>query len=390
MPNIEDYLAWRGDVPFSISPFNEVDALVLTELIYTNLDGVVPENGEKIALQEAKERFWRKYTREELLSSASFTKMAAFMMETMGKGARFGGMEISHYLNIVDAGSDLQLAAAVFWLPDGTAFAAFRGTDSTIVGWKEDFNMSYQPETEGQRRAAAYLNEHFAYLPIPLRVGGHSKGGNLAVYAAVKALPAVRDRILAVYDNDGPGFLEEFTKTPEYREMLPRIVCTVPEGTIIGTLLNNEAFQHVVKSTGTGIMQHDGFTWQVLGTKFVEAPKRSDASILIENTLKQWLTGKNEKDRRLFVQSLFSLVESTGAYTVDQIMRDKRRSLASMRKMLASMPREQREKVWNMLAELLVTGGGNVIQDAKRGLMTRLEAISMAGHEPGKKQEHTV
>ena len=135
-------------------------------------------------------------------------------------------------------------------------------------------------------------------------------------------------------------------------------------------------------------MQHDGFTWQVLGTKFVEAEKRSESSILIEKTLREWLKDKSDEDRRLFVQSMFGLVESTGAITIDQLMQDKRKSLSSMRKMLSAMPKEERETVWNMLTELLRTGGGNAIQDAKRNLMTRLETLTAREHEKG--QEHPV
>ena len=289
MANIFDYLQWRKDVPFSVSPFNEVDSLVLTELVYADFEGAVPENGERVTIEEVRDRFWQRHTPEAILAEDTFTKRAPFMMDDMANNARYGGTEMSFYYSVVDAEADVQLAAVTFWLPDGTAFVSFRGTDSSIVGWKEDFYLSFLPETEGQRRAVAYLNEHFGENSMPLRVGGHSKGGNMAVFAAVSALPEIRKRILAVYSNDGPGFLEAFTQTEAYRDMLPRIICTVPEDSIIGTLLSSEAYQHVVKSDAVGIVQHDGFSWQVLGPRFVEVEKRSDSSFFIETTLRQWL-----------------------------------------------------------------------------------------------------
>ena len=384
MPNIQDYLAWRKDVPFSVSPFNEVDSLVLTELIYADLAGCVPPDGERVPLAEVRKRFWQRHTKEDILAEDTFTKMAPFLMDGMVDGARFAGTELAWFYDVVDTAADVQLAAVTFFLADGTAFVAFRGTDSSIVGWKEDFIMSYLPETEGQRRAAAYVDGHFDALNIPLRLGGHSKGGNMAVYAAVCAKPSVRSRVMTVYNNDGPGFLEAFTQTEAYRDMLPRIVCTVPEDAIIGTLLSSGAYRHVVKSTAFSIFQHDGFSWQVLGPRFVEAEGRSESSLLIETTLRQWLGGLDEEARRTFVNTLFGLFEATGANTFTQIKQEKMQSLSSMKKMLDTMPKEQREKVWNTLMQLIKTGGDNMMQDAKRAILSRLEAFAARD----KKQEN--
>ena len=377
MANIHEYLIWRGDVPFTVSPFNEVDGLVLSELAYTDFHGVLPENGKRITIEEARRLFWEKHTREEILAMDSYTKTAPFLMDEMAGKARFGGTVMADYYDVIDTNIEIQLAALTFYLPDGTAFVAFRGTDDTVVGWKEDFNLSYMPETEGQRRAAEYLNTHFSSQNIAIRVGGHSKGGNLAMFAAVCAQKAVRDRIIAVYNNDGPGFLKEFTKTDAYRDMLSRIICTVPEKAVIGTLLDNNAFQHVVKSTASGIYQHDGFSWNVLGTRFVEAEKRSDSSIVLESTLHQWLTEQSETNRRTFVNTLFGLLESTGRATFGEIKSDLRGSVASMWKMLESMPKNQRVTVWNMITEFFIAGSYTVFHEMRKVLLSKLGSIQI-------------
>ena len=384
MANIHEYLTWRGDVPFSVSPFNEVDGLVLSELAYADFHGVVAEANERITIEQAHRLFWEKHTREEIMAQDSYTKTAPFLLDGMAGKARFGGTVMAHYYDVIDTDVDVQLAALTFYLPDGTAFVAFRGTDDTVVGWKEDFNLSYMPETEGQRRAAEYLNDHFASQTIPLRVGGHSKGGNLAMYAAVCAAPEVRSRIIAVYNNDGPGFLKAFTETEAYRDMLPRIICTVPEKAVIGTLLDSEAYQHVVRSTASGIFQHDGFSWQVLGNHFVEADGRSGGSLALESTLHQWLADQSEKRRQTFVNTLFSLLESTGRSTIGEIKGDLLASAASMWKMLESIPKEQRETISNMILQLLAAGGDALLQETKKTLMSRLENIQLPkpGIEP--------
>lgn len=390
MANIHEYLIWRGDVPFTVSPFNEVDALVLSELAYTDFHGVLSEEGEqRITVEEARRLFWEKHTREEIMAMDSYTKTAPFLMDEMAGKGRFGGTVMAYYYDVIDTNVDVQLAALTFYLPDGTAFVAFRGTDDTVVGWKEDFNLSYMPETEGQCRAAEYLNAHFSGQSIPIRVGGHSKGGNLAMYAAVCAEKAVRDRIIAVYNNDGPGFLKEFTETDAYREMLPRIICTVPEKAVIGTLLDSKAFQHVVKSTSSGIFQHDGFSWQVLGNRFVEAQKRSDSSVALESTLHQWLAEQSDVKRRTFVNTLFGLLESTGRATIGEIKGDLLGSLSSMWKMLESMPKEQREITWNMITQFIAAGSDTILQEIRKTLVSRIESIQLpkVGTEPQSEED---
>ena len=390
MANIHEYLTWRGDVPFSVSPFNEVDALVLSELAYADFHGVVAEANQRITIEQARRLFWEKHTREEIMAQDSYTKTAPFLLDGMAGKARFGGTVMANYYDVIDTNVDIQLAALTFYLPDGTAFVAFRGTDDTVVGWKEDFNLSYMPETEGQRRAAKYLNDLFMSQSVPLRVGGHSKGGNLAMYAAVCAEKAVRDRVIAVYNNDGPGFLKEFTETDAYREMLPRIICTVPEKAVIGTLLNSEAYQHVVKSTANGIYQHDGFSWQVLGNHFVEADSRSGGSVVLESTLHQWLAEQSEEKRRTFVNTLFGLLESTGRATIGEIRRDMPGSLSSMWKMLESMPKEHRETVWNMMSQFIAAGSDTILQEIRKALVSKIGNIQLpkTGNDP-KPEENT-
>ena len=385
MANIHEYLIWRGDVPFTVSPFNEVDALVLSELAYTDFHGVLSEQGEqRITVEEVRRLFWEKHTQEEIMAMDSYTKTAPFLMDEMAGKGRFGGTVMAYYYDVIDTNVDVQLAALTFYLPDGTAFVAFRGTDDTVVGWKEDFNLSYMLATEGQRRAAEYLTRHFSGQSISIRVGGHSKGGNLAMYAAVCAEKAVRDRIIAVYNNDGPGFLKEFTETEAYRDMVPRFICTVPEKAVIGTLLNSKAFQHVVKSTASGIFQHDGFSWNVLGNRFVEVDRRSDSSIALEMTLHQWLEEQNESNRRTFVNTMFGLLESTGRSTIGEIKGDLPGSLATMWKMLETMNKEQRELVWNMIMQFLAAGGDTILQEMRKLMLNKLANLSLPkiGNEP--------
>ena len=218
MAVLQEYLDWRADIPLSVSPFNDVDNLILATLAYTGFDGIVPGGGEPVSLSFMCESFFQTHSKEEIRERGTQIERAPLLMDGMLSGARFGSLKACRYINEIDTDKSAQISAVTFLLDDGTAYVAFRGTDSTLVGWKEDFNLSYLTETAGQQRAVEYLNETAAEIPRPIRVGGHSKGGNFAVFAS--AFCSVQDRILSVYSNDGPGFRTEIVHSDAYRRIL--------------------------------------------------------------------------------------------------------------------------------------------------------------------------
>ncbi len=375
MSNIIDYLLWRGDVPFAVDPFNEVDALILTELAYEDFSGIVPDAGDAVAIDRAAALFRTRHPAEETEARKDFTRQIPPLLELAGKAPRYAGTRLSHYHNEVDPACDLQLAIVSFLLPDGAVFVAYRGTDSTIVGWKEDFVLSYSPQTEGQRRAVRYLNERWSDGDAPLMLGGHSKGGNLAMYAAAKCAPEVRRRIRAVYNNDGPGFLDDFIATEDYRRAVPLIQSTVPVGSVVGVLMRNMARQRVVESSASGIMQHDGFSWQVLGNRFVTRPQRNATSLRMEAAILEWLKVQTVENRRLLVKIVFGLLEATGLQTTHDLMANKAMLLSAMRRLQDNVPKEQRALALRMIGQFLSIGTGLTLGDLKQELLSRVPGL---------------
>ena len=361
MANIFDYLEWRCDVPFSVDPFNEVDNLVLSELVYSNFKGVLTMDGTEVSLQEACEAFFRLHTHEEILADKSFVARAPLLMETMLMGERFKDTRLCFFLDETDTAKDLQLAAVTFLLPDESAYIAFRGTDSTLAGWKEDFDFSFLPETEGQARAVRYLNQVGAKIPGVLRVGGHSKGGNLAVYAAAFCNPEIQDRIQTVYTNDGPGFQKDMLSGEGYQRILPKIASIVPETSIIGLLLFSKANHRSIKSSQSGILQHDGFSWEVARNRFIPMPF-SDLSKLIQKSLSDWLNQMTDEDRRDFTEVIFSLFESTGADTFDEINQQKWKSIEAIITAVRKIPKEKQAEFLTFLQHLGQSGGQTITE----------------------------
>ena len=356
MANIFDYLTWRGDVPFSVDPFNEVDNLVLSELAYTDFDGIVPQGGAAVSLQTVCDAFFARHTEEELLSLRAYTAKAPLLLRGMLSGERFRDAKLSWYVNEISKDQALQLSAVTVLLPDSTAFVAFRGTDGTVVGWKEDFNFSFQSQTEGQGRAVAYLNRVGEALACPLYIGGHSKGGNLAVYAASFCEKEIRERILRVYSNDGPGFRREIVEKPGYLQILPKVTRIVPDTSVIGMLMTSKSMPMVVKSAASGIAQHDGFSWQVQRNRF-EAAELTETGKLLEQTVGGWLEQMDDDARRTLTDTVFTLVESTGMEKFSEISAQKLKSAEAMLSSLREIPKENQQEVLSLFTQLGQMGG---------------------------------
>ena len=392
-----EYLRWRGDLSFEADPFNEVDNVILAQLSYVDFDGIVSESGEdKILLTEVCGRYWEMHTEEEIRARESFVKLSPFLLKPMAESRRFSTMKLSGYVNHVEKSSEAQMSAIRFELDDGTTYVAFRGTDETIIGWKEDFNLSYMLRTEGQRLAVEYMNRNFKDTTLRLRVGGHSKGGNFAVFAAAFSLPEVRTQIGPVYSNDGPGFLEEITETEEYQDVLLKTISIIPSESVIGRLLNSSTMPIVVKSSRKGIMQHDAMTWQVMGNQFVYA-ERSNDSLFIEKVMDEWIRNVDVESRRFFVDRLFEALMAGGGETMKDFRSSTLSELAESVATLRKLPKDQQKELNSVLMQLVRSGektlyerigqNGGLPEFVRRWAAKKEDAI--AALENAKEQEET-
>ncbi len=355
MANILDYMDWRGDVPFSLSPFNDVDNLVLAQSAYTLLDGILGEDG-MISAQDAAAAFFEKYSRQQVMDDPQLHKMAPFLLEKISISRRFQGVRLLYYINEIDPEGEAQISAVTFSFPDFT-YVSFRGTDNSLVGWKEDFNLSYMSSTEGQRKAVDYLNRHFSDYNGRLLVGGHSKGGNFAVFASAFCDPAIREHIEAVYSNDGPGFREEVTESREYAQVLPKVISIIPESTLVGTLFGGRYDHKIVKSTARGLAQHDATSWEVHRDGFVEATGRTSESLRMDEAVSNWLCELSDEDRVFFTDVFFELLTANGATTVEDLSDSVLANMADVLKSARTLPKEKRKEFTGMLRKLIKSFG---------------------------------
>lgn len=314
MANIFDYIKWRGDLSLSKDKFNEIDNLILARFSYFPFDEIIKEN-EVVTIKELSERFQEK----DIDKLPILWEDDVNLFPAMGQSKRFGEMQVTKYENKISAEQEKQFSAITVIMPDDTIYVSYRGTDNTVIGWKEDLNMTFKSHIPSQIEAVKYLEEIASQYSNKLRVGGHSKGGNLAVYASIFANQEVKNRIINIYNNDGPGFNDEIIETQEYKEMIEKVNTYIPQDSIFGRLLNHEEKYTVVKSTERGVMQHDLYSWQLLGKQFVYLKEVTNGSKFIDKSIKDWLEQIEIEKREQVIDIIFQIINQTEAATLSDI-----------------------------------------------------------------------
>lgn len=365
MANLMDYLDWRGDLTFSQAPFNEVDNLILSELSYADFQGLVPgvDEGAGVVLRDAAARFFAGGRDKALRSSVLVPEQIPAMLEKMRASARFGDLLLSCCEEHLDEARYEQFAALTVELPGRAAYLSFRGTDDTLVGWKEDFDMALLDTVPSQKRAADYVKRAAKrYRGWKLYLGGHSKGGNLAVYSAVNCAKPIQNRLIAVYNNDGPGFRETLTSREEHRRIADRIHTILPRSSVVGLLMEHEEAFTVVDSTQVGVLQHDGFSWRVRGPEFVRMDDLTGVETN-DKALKEWVNSLNQEQREKFADALFEVLSASGAATLAELRAQGTKSAAAMLKAMAGLDKETRAALNCAVGVLFIKSGAQSLLD---------------------------
>ena len=283
------------------------------------------------------------------------------LLSAAGMTQRFASLPLRRAVQTTDAERQMQFAAVTFGLPDGTHFIAYRGTDNTLTGWREDFNMAFESPVPAQTAALEYLTQIAGETDGPLILGGHSKGGNLAVYAAAHAEAAVQGRIRTVYTFDGPGLDDATMVSAGYAAIAGRIRSFVPRSSVVGMLLAYHPEYTVVRSSATGLRQHDSFTWEVLGTGFRTVPDVDRGSQLVNQTVHAWLSRITPEKRRRFVDTLFDLLEATGATTVRELAASLPSRSGAILKALQKVDFDTARMMITLLGQFMTIGAQNIL-----------------------------
>ena len=312
MANIFDYLTDVQYDSFYDLPLNELDVLALTELTYLPFDDL---------LDQPVNRLSDVATRVPRESTMLTNKERLQLLDQLAQHKRFRNCKLSNFINEIDTEQQKQFAAMTYRLNLDTYLIVFRGTDDSIIGWKEDFHLTYMKEIPAQKQALEYLEDFFKQHPKQkVLIAGHSKGGNLAAFAASQIDPLLQKNIVAVYTFDAPGLHKELTETAGYQNMMERTKVFVPQGSIIGMMLEIPDKKIVVRSTALGgLAQHDTFSWQVEDKHFVQLEEISSESLQIKDTLKEWVDSVPDEELELYFDLFFGTILESGITSINDL-----------------------------------------------------------------------
>lgn len=308
--SIIDYVLFNANKDFGEISFNKIDALIFAQLSYLNYTGIVEDTRSEskgVYLHEIAEH--EKFP--EIFTLPRSAENNTKLFNAVAYSKRYGKVRAKFYEEITEKDSDTQFCGVVFVLPKNLNVISFRGTDSTILGWKENCNMLYKYPVSSQEISVAYVDKVIPRLRGEVIVTGHSKGGNLAIYSSVYCKNESKKKIKRVISFDSPGFTEEFVNDDAYINTLPKISKFVPEESMIGMLLTDKSKVQIVKSDGIGFYQHDPFMWQIEGTDFVPGTKIVMRAKIIDTTFNEWVFGFAPEQREQFLEGMFLLVEKT-------------------------------------------------------------------------------
>lgn len=359
--NIIEYVK-RTSETFQELPFNAVDSLVLSQLSYARLEFALPEE------KGIRSWFYKGHTLGEFFRNECFDRIFfdgisdsenMELMAYMTASRRFRNLRIRNIVGDFDKSCEKQFGAMIFELDENTDFVAFRGTDGSMMGWKEDFNLSFMNEVPSQQEAVQYLESHYGNANRRGRnrrfyTGGHSKGGNLAVYSALRCSLEVQERILGAYSLDGPGFRDEVQGLLDAAEAENRIpiIKLVPGSSVVGMLMQNDDNYQVVQSDGTGIMQHLAYSWQVEEHDFIYLEEIDGGGKFMNRTVHDWLQTVDDEKRKIFIDTIFDVLEENGVETLQNLKAKSFTELAKMVASLRNLDEEERAVVGCVLKSL--------------------------------------
>lgn len=362
MADLFDYLIWRGDLDFSQSAFSEVDCLLLCQITYLNFYSLVPHDFSKngpLLKNVAQNMFKLKdYAQRSDLGPGINPRTMELFIEA-SKTKRFGSLNMCAFRSITDLEKEEQFCAVTFCSPQWNA-VIFRGTDSSIVGWKEDFNLGYLPQVPAQVDACEYLDQAAAELKNQFILGGHSKGGNLALYAATHCKGHHVSRILSIYNNDGPGFSREFFSSERFLSVRDRLNTYVPGLSIVGMLFCHPDEYKVVQSSEKGFGQHDPMSWILDGPGFELIEQRANASKFIGETINEWMDDLSPEEKEEFIETVFGVLSKADITKSAQMSDKPLKSLGKVIGASAKLTSKTRNAVFHVVGELIKTGIGNL------------------------------
>ncbi len=329
MQNIIEYVRDWGKYSFLERPLNEADSLVLCQLVYLHYGRFVPGLGKRNVTVSIQSIYgdpeW-----ERILDDYWYRENNKELFEAAANSKRFGTLRMNYYVDIINQDEETQFSAMTYILEDKSVYIAYRGTDATIVGWKEDLNLAFSKPLHSQYLAVEYMNRVAGYIAGDFYAGGHSKGGNLAVYAAMNCHERTREKLIKVFNNDGPGFRPEIREQGDFQVIADKVAKFIPRSSLVGMILEDYSDYEVVESKAIGMFQHNTYSWKIEDGAFVRAKNMTSGKIMRDAALNEWILSLTQEETHTFVDTLYEVVSASEASNVFEFGADWKKSLQNI------------------------------------------------------------
>ncbi|MBR1911434.1 MAG: DUF2974 domain-containing protein [Treponema sp.] len=366
--NLFDYVKENGQSSFEEKGINELDSAIFAMLSYISFEGTAAEDSRNgVTFRELSNRFFSSEFRYSMRNENwDIWQSCIRMLETAARCKRYEKIMVKGYVNLLNEEEPSQFSALVFTLAPTLHFIAFRGTDTSIAGWRENFLMTCESQTSSQKLALEYLNEWTSYLPGTIHVGGHSKGANLAIYAAAHARPDIQKRIASVWNFEGPGFSRNPDMLERIKDIDGKIKTYIPETSLVGVVMRSFDRYTAVKSDNHLFLQHDLFSWHVNGNSFESVDDLSRTSRMFDSTMNATIANLSDDQFRILINVLFDSMEDSGIHTVQDIGDNMGRFSATLAKACVFSDKETRKTLLYVGKCLVKNFNASVKEEKKR------------------------
>ena len=341
MANILEYIKEYGNITFQEEKFNEIDNLIFSRLSYLPFEDIKIEEKEtfETIAQKLKDIDIKKFN----------MKKDKELIKLVGKSNRYKDLLVTDYYFSRDDKKEKQFVAITIHLENEEIYISYSGTDDTLVGWKEDFNLSFMTNIPAQSEALKYIRRVYKKYNSKIHLGGHSKGGNLAVYAGIFCSKKVQDRIIDITNFDGPGFNKTVIEKEKYKRILNKINTYIPQSSLFGRLLEHEEKYIIVTSDQYTLMQHDIFSWRINNNQIEKADKVTAGSNFMNETVRNWLKTTSPKQREHFINTLYEMITKTKAKTFKEFTAEWTKNVGIILKSYKDISNEDKKEIGKMI-----------------------------------------
>ena len=346
MGNLITYVQQYEAQTFQEKLVTDIDILVLTEIAYLPFDEIVSSSFEEktaISLNQLGKEFETIKEKEHKNNPFMITKERIQLLDVVSKSLRFKDVKVFGFMNDIDDELTKQFAAVCYQWEEESRWIIFRGTDESLTGWKEDFMMTYSDLIPAQIDAIEYLRKQAELFSGSLNISGHSKGGNLSLYASAMQEEDIQHRIQQIYCWDAPGVHRSILNTEGYQRVVSKAKRYIPQDSIVGLMLESQVPYHIIESQGSGISQHSALMWNIEDDHFVELTELTRNSQLTDQTFKQWTEVVSDEDLKLFFDTFFELIFEMGVETVNDVYYNFRMYMRQFFEKAYQMDTEKRE-----------------------------------------------